>query len=217
MARHPATLLLFLAFTLWSGTFQAQVNDKGVFHISLGIDGGVHGTAYTQNIRILGLPITESSRSSAVTMLVPLHVQYGLSPLVSLGFYLEGGRYLDSSATRINTISLIGLQPRFHIVNRDRFTWIAMAQLGSTALQINDSDALGSFSSTYRGPHFGIGSAVGFYFTDRLGVQVHLRYLGTSLDLAEFARAGSAVSRDVFDASLNTVGLSLQAAMAVRF
>ena len=56
MERIASTLAL-VAFSI--AAF-GQINDKGVFHASLGVDLGLHATQYKQTLRILGVPISES-------------------------------------------------------------------------------------------------------------------------------------------------------------
>ena len=197
----------------------AQVNDKGTFHMALGISGGGHGTQYIQTLTIPGisLPIRTEANDGAATFLVPIDVQYGLAKPVSLGLFVEPGSYLDSSATRSNSLVIYGFQPRAYIINPDRFTWMGSLQIGSASLKIDDNDQGVSELATYKGPFFGLSSGVGFYFGEHFGLQLHARYMSTAFTLKEFEQNGTSVDLSNFEAELNTTGFALQASLALRF
>jgi hypothetical protein len=207
-----------LGLLLWASA-QAQYNDKGTFHIALGTTLAAHATEYDQTITIpvINLPVRQTSTGGAATLTVPLEVHYGFAPIFSLGLYAEPGRYVDSVATRENRIAMLGLQPRFYLVNKDRFAWMASLHLGFTRLVIDDVEALGRPKSTHGGGHFGLSTGVGFLFSESIGLQLHLRYLANNLPLREYELNGSAISLDLVDAELRARGVGLQASLNFRF
>lgn len=205
-------LLLFTCFAT-----HAQYNRKGSFHVALGVAVGGHRTEYVQTSTILGVPIRVEDNDGAATVLFPIDVQYGVAKPVSLGLFLEPGSYLDSNATRSNSLVLFGFQPRGYIINNDRFTWFGSLQIGSGTLRINDTEAGVAEESRYAGPFFGLGSGVGFLFGEHLGLQAHLRYMGSTLELTEYSKGGSSVDLSAVEAELSTTGFSLQASLTFRF
>jgi len=195
----------------------AQVNDKGTVHIAIGLAGGVHATEYEQTITYLGFPITTNSTDGAATWTVPMEVGYGLARVFSLGIYAEPGAYLDSSATESNGIMMLGIQPRFYLVNSDRFAWMASLRVGATHLTIDRSEADLTTSSAYRGSHLGISTGVAFQFSDLVGMHLHVLYLGNRMPLKEYAVNGNSIDLTGILAELRTQGVALQASVAFRF
>lgn len=191
----------------------AQVNDKGTFHASIGIAAGGHATTYETTI--LGFVNTENDGAATVTY--PIELGYGLGKRFSLGLYIEPGVYLDSSASESNGLVLIGIQPRFYIVNGNRFAWMASLQLGAAALRY-DVDELGSKTEAkYRGTNLGLSTGVGFYFTDNIGLNLQVRYVGTAMPLRSWSLNGVDFDPDLIDAKLSTRGAAVQASLAFKF
>ena len=191
----------------------AQVNDRGTVHLAIGIAGGGHATRYQQTI----LGVVRTTNDGAATAAIPIEVGYGLGNRFSLGLLLEPGVYLDSTETESNALTTFAIQPRFHLINGDRFTWMISAQLGSTRLKY-DVDEPGNVSrAIYRGGYFGLSSGVGFYFTDHLGLALQLRYMATSMPLREWSVNGTSLDPDLIDAELSTSGVALQASLAFKF
>lgn len=209
------TLAIAFVFSL-SSALWAQVNTKGTIYASLGIAGGAHATHYEQTTFVLGIPFVTKDDDGAATVTFPIQVGYGFADWFSLGLIIEPGNYLDSNATRTNGLFTFGVVPRFYLVNKDRFAWSASLQLGGSGLRIDDSAPINS-SATYKGANFGLGTGVGFYFTDHIGLNIEARYLANSFTLREYSVNGSTISLDNFDAVLTTRGVLLQASLAFKF
>jgi hypothetical protein len=218
MSRTTLTLFLLLPQLL-----HAQVNQKGTWHLAIGASLGAHRTQYistsTVSIPVLGgtYEVRTEENDGAATVLFPIDVQYGLARPVSIGLFVEPGSYLDSNYTRSNSLVLYGFQPRAYIINHDRFCWSASLQIGSGALRITDNEAGVEEEARYAGPVFGLGSGVGFYFGEHLGLRTDLRDLGSALRIKEYRENGQAIDLSAFDAELNTTGFTLQVALALRF
>jgi hypothetical protein len=178
---------------------------------------GVHSTEYVQTSTILGIPIKSTSNDGAGTVLFPIDVQYGVAKPVSLGLFLEPGSYLDSNATRSNSLVLFGFQPRAYIINHDRFCWMASLQIGSGKLTIDDTKNGVSETARYGGQFFGLSSGVGFYFGEHFGAQLHVRYMGSSLGLKEYEQNGASVDLSAIEADLSTTGIAFQTSLAFKF
>ena len=210
------TILLFPAVFLFH-LVTAQVNDKGTLHLALGAGAGIHGTHFEQTIKFFGVPITTKETDGAATITYPIEVHYGLAKVFSLGVYVEPGSYLDSNATRSNTLSMFGIHPRFYVVNNDRFAWTAGLQFGSTSLTIEDSDPNGPFTNVFKGPHVALSTGVLFFFGDHVGLQVRGRFLNANFSLKEWESNGVSQSLDDYSSNLTTNGFTLSASLAFRF
>jgi len=101
----------------------------------------------------------------------PIQLGYGLAKWFSLGLLFEPGNYLDPNAVRANGVVTLALEPRFYLVNKDRFAWMASLQLGGSTLRI-DEQGLTKDQAVYRGRSFGLSTGVGFYFSDHIGLQL---------------------------------------------
>ena len=196
----------------------AQYNAKGTLHLAIGMNLGAHATEYDRTITIpvINLPVRQVSTGGAATLTVPLELHYGFAPSFSLGVYAEPGRYVDSVESRQNRIAMLGLQPRFYLVNKERFAWMASLQVGATRLTIDDVEAPGRPKSIHAGGHFGLGTGVGFLFSDAVGLQLHVRLLANNLPLQEYEVNGSLLPKELFDAELRARGLGLQASLHVK-
>lgn len=208
--------LLCLSVLAATGMAQAQFNDKGTFHASLGVAFGGHGTEYETTTRLFGFTFTTKETDNAATFTVPIQAQYGLARIFSLGLYLEPGAYVDSSATRRNGLFLLGIEPRFYIVNKDRFAWMASLQLGTTALGIDDSENGVNSEARYGGGHVGLSTGVAFQFSDMVGLQMHLRSLATTMPLRSYEVNGTSIDTEDFDAELRTRGVMFQVSLGFR-
>lgn len=208
-------LFLVWSVILWHG-MAAQFNDRGSFHASLGVASGVHGTEYETRFSFAGIEIVSDTTDGAVTVTYPIQLSYGFARAFSLGLIIEPGSYLDSNATRSNGLLVYGIEPRFYIVNKDRFAWMASFQFGGSHLRIEEQGPVIA-DATYVGTNFGIGSGVAFLFTDHFGLQLHLRYLSTRMPLTSYTQSGTSVALTNYEAELRTKGVALQASLAYKF
>lgn len=212
---HLGLISLFSLLT--PSALHAQMNEKGTLHLSIGLAAAGHATEYEQRIRLLGTWFTDTNNDGSASVTVPIEVAYGFSRFLALGLYVEPGAYLDSSATESNGIVLVGLQPKFYLVNKDRFALMAGLQLGTTALRIERSEPPFNSEAKYSGTHFGVTTGVGFGLGDVLSLQFHLRYLTTTLPLRTYEMNGSNVDLSGFEATLRTRGLGAQLSLGFRF
>ena len=211
------TTLVALLLSSFIGPVVALVNKAGTIHLGVGLAAGAHATEYRETFRVLGLSFTNTSTDGAATVTLPLEFSVGLAKFVSLGIYLEPGSYLDSSATESNGLAMVGLQPRFYLVNGDRFAWLASLRFGGSALVIDRSEEGTNTTARYSGGHLGIGTGIAAYFGDHIGLQVHLNYLANNFALKEYEVNGANIPLDDFDAELLTRGIALQASLAFKF
>lgn len=190
----------------------AQVNEKGTIHLAAGFAAGGHTTRYEQSF----LGVVRTNTDGAATTTFPIEIGYGFGGRFSLGLLMEPGLYLDSVENESNTLGTFALQPRFYLVNSDRFAWMASIQVGSTRLKYDVSEPGNVTSAVYRGGYFGLSSGVGFYFGDHVGLNLHLRYMATSMPLRAWELNGLALDPDLIDAKLSTGGVAVQASLAFK-
>jgi hypothetical protein len=213
------SILLLPALLLLCSTISAQYNSKGKFHLGIGGALGGHGTQLDQTFKIFGLNVTNTETSAAATATVPIEFGWGLGNRFSLGFAIEPGSYVPDSANaeyQTNNIAIVALQPRFFILNKDRFAWMASLQLGGAALRIKDDTPNQTVDERYAGVAFGLGTGVGVGFSDKFGLEFHLRYLATNMELRarEF---NDRSTMEVYNATLSTGGVLAQLSLAFRF
>jgi hypothetical protein len=221
--RSTMKKILPLALLLLSGTLSAQYHSKGRSHLSLGLGLGGHATQIDQRftLSIFGTPVSfeNSETSSAATTTIPLEYAYGLGDRFSLGLAIELGNYVpDSNATveQSNNVAIVALQPRFYLVNGDRFAWMASLQLGAAALRIKDDTPGRTIDERYAGPAFGIGTGIGIGLGETVGLEFHVRYLATRMELRarEF---NDRSTMDFYNATLSTGGIMGQVSLSFRF
>ncbi|HRD53896.1 MAG TPA: hypothetical protein PKY96_14755 [Flavobacteriales bacterium] len=215
--------ILLLSAILITAASSAQFNESGRFHASIGGAMGFHGTRYYQKFtfNFFGTPVNVDTTTTdgAVTFTLPIELDFGLAKFMSLGLYIEPGSYLDSSATESNRIALAGIQPKFYLLNKDRFALLTSLQLGVSALNIvrdengtmNDSDA------RYLGFQWGLGAGMAVGFGDHVGMRFMARYVGTRMPLRAMEQDGRSIDLDNYEARLTTAGLLIQLSLCVRF
>lgn len=211
--------LLLPALLLLTTTLSAQYNSKGKFHLAVGGALGGHATVLDQRFNLFGVEIAREQTSSAATTTLPLEIGFGIGERFSLGLLIEPGRYVPDSANaenQTNAIAIIALQPRFYLINKERFAWMASLQLGSAALRIKDETPNQVVDERYAGAAIGLGTGVGIGFSDKVGLEFHLRYLATRMELRarEF---NDRSTMEVYKATLSTGGVLAQLSLAFRF
>lgn len=210
--------ILLPALLLLATSLSAQYNSKGKLHLSVGGAVGGHATELEQTFEVLGFEIDRTVTGSAATTSVPIEFGYGLSERFSLGLTIEPGSYVPDSASndQSNSLALFTIQPRYYIVNKDRFAWMASAQLGGGTLRMQDNKLGSKVDERYFGTAVGLGTGIAIGIGGHVGVEFHLRYLATFLELNAREFNGSS-TMDLYDADLDTHGLLAQLSLAFRF
>ena len=191
---------------------QAQSHTKGTVQICLGASLGVHATHYEQSYTLFGLKFSDSDDDGAATSTFPIEFHYGLADRFSLGLYIEPGRYLDSADSNPNSVIAFGLTPRFYILNKDRFNWTGILDIGAGGLQIEDKDQ--TVKDYYAGMHFRLGTGVSFYFGDHFGLQLFCKYAAYSL---KWRDRDPDIGLGDFEAKLTTSGFHFGGGLTVKF
>ncbi len=111
---------------------------------------------------------------------------------------------------------MVAIQPRFFIINKDRFAWSGTLQIGGAALRIKDDTQNAEVDERYSGPAFGLGTGLHLGISERVGIDFQLRYLATRMELR--AREFNGLSTmDFYNATLSTSGVIGQLALSFRF
>lgn len=212
--------LLLLSAILGAACTTAQFNDAGRFHASIGGAFGVHATKYYQEQRfvILGteFKFDTTTTDGAATLTVPIELDFGLAKFMSLGLYIEPGSYLDSSRAESNTVMMGGIQPKFYLLNTDRFALIAALQLGASGLRIIRSEDGYESDARYFGFQWGLGTGMAVGFGDHVGLRFMARYVSTSMPLRAWEENPDTVFGD-YEAKLTTGGFVVQLSLCFRF
>jgi len=217
---HPAMrkLTILALFAVISAPVFSQFNTKGRFHFSLGASVGGHATSIDQEFKIFGLTIANNETGSAATLSLPIELGVGLGKAVSLGLAIEPGSYVpDTNNTdQKNAFAVVALQPRFYILNKDRLAWSGTLQVGGAALRVKDDTKNATVDERYSGPAFGFGTALHLGLSDRVGLDFHLRYLATRMELRAREYNGNS-TMDFYNATLTTGGVIGQLSLSFRF
>jgi len=195
------------------------MNDKGTVNITAGVGLGIHGTIYQQTTSLLGIKTTEEEEDGAVTVTVPIDVQFGLFRPLSLGIYVEPGAYLDSNATRSNALLIAGVKPQLYLVQDGDFAWYLNGRAGMNFLNIDyqDEQLDERIEESYSGPHFGVGTGIGTYFGGAFGFNFGLIWMRSSFNLKDLTINNTTQNLEAFEAELETSGVELTAQLAFRF
>jgi hypothetical protein len=134
-----------------------------------------------------------------------------------LGLLVEPGRYVPDTADKNqdNNIAIVALQPRFYPVNGGRAAWMLGLQLGGAALRIQDNTPGAVLDLRYSGFAIGAGTGVGVALGNTVGLELHLRYLATSMELRAGELNGNSVM-DFYGSTLSTGGFIGQLSLNLR-
>lgn len=212
------TLLLAAAVFALVAPMDAQVVSKGTVQIGLGLNAGGFATQYDSEISILGFTKKDSHRDGALSMTFPLEVQYNITDRFGLGLYLEPGSYIDSAGTHPNKLFLLGLSPRFYVVNGDHFTLDLHADLGLANLQIRDvQNGKERFTDHFDGRHFRAGVRGQYYFGQAFGLHADLRLAGANFNWSKREPRDPLIDAVNYKATLKVTGVQFELGAQVRF
>lgn len=208
-------ITLLSARVLTPFLLQGQAHQQGTFQIGVGASFGIHATHYEQSYKYQfagqTIEFSDENDDGAATTTFPIEVHFGLAERFSLGLYGEPGTYLDSADEHPNRIFLIGLSPRYYIVNNDNFYWYAGLDVGAGALRISDKDE--TFTDTYAGGHFRLGSGVAWFFGDLFGINLFAKYGAYNLKWRDREPDPNV---DNFEAMLKTSGFHIGLGLQVK-
>lgn len=210
--------VILALFALSAAPLSAQVNQKGTFQLALGYNFGVFATEYEYSFNFPGIGrVSDSETDGAATSSIPFEFQYGLGNRFSLGLYIEPGYYLDSNATRSNGFFIAGIDPRFYIINKERFGWYADLGIGISALGIKEEAGSEDYTDAYAGSHFKLGTHVQFFFGNTFGLHFGMNYSAHNLKWRDRDPEDEALDLFDYEATLKTAGVQFGFGAQVKF
>lgn len=185
-------LVLIASLTLLTLTYFSQSNDLGVLNLSGGVGAGVYATNSEINATYFGgsLVITDRDTSAGVTTYGYLSGDFGIIKLLSAGFYLQSGQYLQEDTagiTKDNSLFKIGIMPKLYLVNKDKFNLYTGLGLGYEKLRTSEEDNNSKTEAKYSGTNFHLRLGMNAYFTNSIGMFFHLGYDANNLTLNELS------------------------------
>jgi hypothetical protein len=212
--------VMFALLALSAAPLSAQVNQKGTFQLGLGYNLGIFATEFEWSYEnpFTGGRYSERDTDGAVTSSFPFDFQYGLGNRFSLGLYIEPGAYLDSNATQRNAFFIAGIDPRFYIVNKERFAWFADLGIGFSVLGIVNENEMGAeVTDAYAGGHLKLGTHVQFYFGNTFGIHFGMNYAAHNLKWRDRDPEDQALDLLDYEATLKTAGIQFGFGAQVKF
>lgn len=212
-------LLVLIAALSIASTGHGQVNGKGVFQLGLGASLGVFKTEFTNSFGLPGSPrVSNSSQDGVATVSYPLDLQIGLSDRFSVGLCLEPGQYIDSANTHPNAFFIVSIEPRFYVVNKERFAVHINADLGLSALKIRSGEGTSAeIDDSYAGGHFRFGAQAQYYFGNTFGLNFGLKFASHSMEWRDRDPENTVLESIDYEVTLKTSGMQFQLGAQVKF
>lgn len=214
--KHGLLLLSLLSTAI---NASAQVNAKGTFQAGLAASFGGHSTEFSNSftVPVIGR-VSNSSSDGAATVSYPIDLQVGLSDRFSLGLCLEPGQYIDSAGTHPNSFFILSIEPRYYVVNKERFGVHVNADFGLSALRISEvQSGTKKFDDTYSGGHFRLGAQMQYYFGGTFGLNFGVKYAAHNMKWKDRDPEDNNLSSLDYEATLKTSGVQFQLGAQVKF
>lgn len=198
--------ILFIAGLIMPAMAFSQSNQSGT--VQIGIGGGIAlgGASIISTIAdSINGPSIGDSKASGVGMKAGFGIkaQFGLAEKISVGVYIRkeaaaydtdfGDAFYSDGTHQINTTGLaLGIEPKFYVVNRDRFNLYFGPSVGfytgNATLKLDYTDVDGGLG----GLNYALGGGINWYWGDHVGMSFDFGYTGQSLsgepdDLNDFA------------------------------
>lgn len=222
--------LLVTIFFIQSGTLKAQAFEKGNFNIDLGFGFGLYGTSQKSTTTYNGLTVTDTETDGAVSTIVPILFEYGISDKIGLGAEFAYNNYSinDSDKVFLNKVSSIdfGLKVNYHLLNSDKNDLFVGFGIGMSSMNVDYTTSAFQFIEGFKGSgmYFSIGLTDRIFFSDHIGILFNLGYRGYNYSKLEadfsseaeeiFANAGVDYSQN-FEWKFN--GVHIGTGIAVKF
>lgn len=211
------SIVLVAAWLTTVLVLRAQGNAPGRLHVGFGSATSLLRVESSQMRSFEEAAVVRKQRYLASTVTWPVEIGVGVSSMMSMGLYGEFGRFRDTSAFTANRFSVVGFQPRVHVVNEDWFTWMVSARLGWCQLQVDRQVAQVIIQERYQGLQASLGTGVAFYVIDEVGLQLHCHLQSNRMALRELNVDGFVVNIDRGSDVHRLWGMALQASLAFRF
>lgn len=219
----PLVILLFFV-----GNANAQSNDFKTINIQVGAGVGAYGTLLDGSFDGNAF---DQDTSAAAVVLVPIEGQFGLHKLISVGFFLRPGKYIDEDPNdpditiQENGIMNYGVNFKFYPLNKDKFNLYLGAGFGATSLNQLKSQqftALGlpvsnTTDLTWKGTSAYGELGFNAYFGERVGMFFDMRYDSHKLNLKDYLINGNAQDLTRWKFDMAAKGVFVNLGVSVKF
>lgn len=184
---------LLLGLTLFATTFAfGQSNKTGTIQVGFGL-GGTLGFTSMELSSTNPQDKPELGNGGGGGFNFGLRAQFGIIEMISAGFYVrrESGAYIaEFSQPQVDETYTItasgfgfGFEPKFYLVNKDKFNLNFAPSIGySTAnTKFSDDGVNDQIPGSASGLSYGVAMGTNFYFGDKLGMSIDLGYASTTL------------------------------------
>lgn len=213
-------IIFTLALLIATITTQAQRDRE--FQIRAGLGTAGYATHYSQTYTIFGINITNEEDDGAVTVHMPIEFRYEIGRRFNAGLDLKFGSYLydpsDSSTTKSNNFSSVGIAGEATVVSNDNFRWYVGLQFNTTNLELNEDFENGIVhQQQWRGGGTKFNTGILAYLGDGpLGLNANLGYDRHNFKLQSFTINGNDQNLDNFKATLDVRGVELNVGLVLR-
>ena len=226
-----AQILLVTIFL--SGTAFGQAFQKGNWNVDAGVGVGAYGTTTTLSIPIPFLgTVTSTANDGAVSVIIPIGVEYGISNKFGIGVQLGFSNYFIDDSTEVknfftgektgvmqenNTQSVksvdFAIKFNLHLLNAEKNDLFIGLALGGSSITWNWKDTetqtlkgSGGYASLYITDRI--------FFSDRFGIFFNLGY--TSYNYTN-VNSSSSTNSTISSLKWSAKGVNLGTGLALKF
>jgi len=245
MKKITTIFTIVLSILMINNNSQAQAFKKGTINVDLGIGYGLYRTSSSHTEErtatvdpSTGLPSnflnynrTRDTTDGALSTVIPLSLEYGLSEKIGVGIDITYNSYYiqDSDKVDLKSVKAFDFGPKFnyHPLNSDFYDLVFGLGVGFTSIKWNA--AATSNSDDYSGSGFYLNLDIKnkFWFSEHIGAYLNLGYKGNfysainrdtssdELDLESLSYVSNVTIKDEF--SFNLHGANIGVGLAVKF
>lgn len=152
----------------------SQANEQGNFNIDFGGGAGLYNASWTYDYQNESYSESDLTGASAY---LNLNGEYSFLDFLSAGInYKRGILIIDEAFDDKNTLNEIGLQTRFYLMNKDKFTFFGNARIGASFLNQQDIHENDVQTIKWTGNNLGFGAGFKWFWTDNIGMYLSYEY-----------------------------------------
>lgn len=178
------TLLLLIAILAFNYTASAQAFQKGNKNLDIGVGFGIYGTSQKTTTTFNGITITDSESDGAVSTIIPVSFEYGVSDKIGLGVEFAYNNYVinDSDKVVLNKVASVdfGFKMNYHLLSSDKNDLFIGLGVGFSSMSIDYVTSANQFIDGVSGSgiYFSFGLTDRIFFSDNFGILFNLGYRG---------------------------------------
>lgn len=179
-------LFVLTVFCFQLVNIKAQAHQKGTWNIDLGIGFGIYKTKTTYEFQILEKEYRYVEEDGAVSTMIPLSVEYGISNKFGLGLELGFNNYAVDDSTKDNNGNMVlnvtesvkskdfALFVNYHLLNSDKNDLFIGLSLGVSSINWTFDNTNYEYSG--RGNLFKFYIKDRIFFSENIGILFNLGY-----------------------------------------